>query len=507
MNNPFQVLGIDERGINIEQAVNELNARLAELNNLNSFYEEMFKKKYSRFNSSSTYAIRKHEKDDITDFYYERYVLGLPFDKKYFSKNEYFKIVEKAKELEGKPEGRNQAKILNQSLREQFASIRNEQKRITELLELYKSNPFDMTFKSKIEDEYVRVKFEQSVMKLFSKSPLDKIDYKVFREVLENHTGYKELENTYKKVATADAREDLVAELYVKKRIENPVSAISEAHVRRIVGKEKEYQYEFVDNLLKNNTQRQSKKATKNQNHQYGWGIILTDPTYLLKDEPIDTPIFKGTITVEKIGEFSEESLFRKVKIANELRRKRRNNTKIKGINNTLLGKALKALTMTADEFATYQNPQHKQCMRDYNYSYMASKTLYDQIYRVTKTDADGRQRTQIVFSPITDESIGKDVSIEFLKNVYFSDFMLDLARQNGGYAGEVFPAKNGGYNVYNYHPNCEEQIGAAILFDRGFRGTIMDCRNAQKREYPDSSKDDLFRLLSKTYERVRSDE
>ena len=226
-----------------------------------------------------------------------------------------------------------------------------------------------------------------------------------------------------------------------------------------------------------------------------------------MKDEPIDIPSFKGTITVEKIGDFSEESLYRKVRIDNEARRKRRNNTKIKGISNTILRKAIKLLTMTADDFASYQYSQHKQCMRDYKYSYMASKTLYDHIYMVTKTDTDGIQRRQIIFSPITDENVGKDVSMEFLKNVYFSDYMLDLARQNGGYAGEVFPTKNGGYNVYNYHQNCEEQIGAAILFDRGYTGTIMDCRNSQKREYPDSSKDDLFRLLSKTHERGRTDE
>lgn len=534
MENPFWVLGINDKGIDIEKAVAELKGKLAELNTLDIFYQEEFRKKYSAFRSNNSYAIRKSKNVNIRDFYNERYILGLSLDKKYFSKKEFFDMIKQAKELEQQAREleqqaraleqqaqksdnqkakelkqqaqelkgqaqvcKNKSKIYNQSIKEQSSSIRDERTRMTKLLELYQSNPDDPNIRTRIEDEYVSLKFENVFMNLVDNLRLDTSKTESFIEILQSYSGYRRILDAYNRIATAEAREDLVSEVYVKKRIDNPVSAISEENVRRITGKDKQYYHQYIEDLFKSNSQREREKATENQNHQYGWGIILTNPFYLLKDEPIDTPIFKGKITVENIGRFTEESFFRKVRMKNESRNKRRNNTKIKGIKNTLLGKLKNFLTMKAKDMVDSNEAQQPKYIRDYYYSYRASKTLYDEIYRVTKTDTEGKTRTQIVFSPITEKSIGRDVSIDFLKNVYFSDDMLDLARQNGGYAGEVFPAKNGRYKVYNDHPNCEEQIGAAILFDRGFRGSIVDRRNDRNDEYLKSYKGDFLKLVS----------
>ena len=519
MDNPFSILGIDEKGIDINLAVTELEKKLVELTSLNNFYEESFRKRYAAFRSNNFFAVRPSQNDDVREFYRERYILKLPLDKKHFTKDEFFEIIKKAQELEDQAKGlerkaqeieskarelesksrdskikeekeklekqaketknqaqetRNLSKIYNQSIKEQSSSIREERKKIMQLLDAYTLNPNNQHNITRIEDEYVRLKFEKAFMDLLSKSPLNMENHAMFEAALDSHAGYRRLADAYGKVATAEAREDLVAELYVQKRVNNTVGAISETDARKIIGREKKYQEEFVDDLLKSYEQRAQEKSAENQNHQYGWGIILTNPYYLLKDEPIDTPIFKGKITVENIGRFTEESFFRKVKMKNELRDRRRKNTTIKGVGKPILKRLRQPFSMEFDAEGenTKTEAEQPKYMRDYYYKYRATKTLYDEIYKVTKTDSEGRTRTQIVFSPVTEKSLGKDVSVDFLKNVYFSDYMLDLAKQNGGYAGEVFPSKNGGYNIYNYHPNCEEQIGAAILFDRGFKGS-----------------------------------
>ena len=532
MDNPFSLLGIDDKRIDIETAVAALEEKIAELNVLEGFYKENFRKRYFAFYSNNLYAIRKSKDDDIRDFYEERYMLELPLDKKYFTEQEFYAVVEQSQrfdrkaieiereieELNGKktPEAQKQikelrdkadfyktrAKIFNQSVKEQSTTIREEKNKITQILGLYKSNPNDSYARARIEDLYVRLKFEKAFKNLSLQSPIDVKNHKVFREALESHSGYRSLIDAYNKVATVEAREDLVSELYVTKRIANPVGAISETEARKITIAEAKYHSEFVDDLLKSEQQREMEQAAENQNHKYGWGIILTNPFYLLKDEPIDTPVFKGKITVEDIGRFTEESFFRKVKMKNEQRNRRRKNTEIKGVKKAIfefLGRTFELSSRKKDS----DEVENEMYMRDYYYSYRATKRLYDEIYKVTKTDSEGRARTQIVFSPITQQSLGKDVSVDFLKNVYFSDYMLDLAKQNGGYAGEVFPAKNGGYNIYNYHPNCQEQIGATILFDRGFKGSISDRRDGRKDEYLKATKDDFLKLLSRKKERI----
>ena len=40
MDNPFSILGIDEKGIDIKLAVTELEKKLVELTSLNNFYEQ-----------------------------------------------------------------------------------------------------------------------------------------------------------------------------------------------------------------------------------------------------------------------------------------------------------------------------------------------------------------------------------------------------------------------------------------------------------------------------------
>lgn len=528
MDNPYSLLGIDNKGIDIEEAVAKLEEKVAELKALDNFYEKNFRKRFLAFRSNNRFTIRESKNDDIRDFYEERCVLELPLDKKYFTEQEFEYVVAQAKNFEkrakekereieilkGNPTRtakeqreklqteadlyRIKSKCFNQSIKEQASSISDEKDRIIESLEAYQSNPDNSNARARIEDLYIRLKFEEAFKNLSIQSPIDSKDHKIFRETLESNSAYRSLIEAYNKVSTVGDREDLDSESYVTKRVSNPVGAISEAEARKITRAEDEYQRKYFYDLHKSVAQRGKEQVAQNPNHLYGWGIILTNPFYLLKDEPIDTPNFKGKITVEDIGRFTEESLFRKVKMETEERKERRKNTQIKGAKKIIseyLGRFFALSPREEDKPERY--------MRDYYYSYEATKKSYDEIYRVTKTDSEGRTRTQIIFSPINQKSLGKDVSVDFLKNVYFSDFMLDLARKNGGYAGEVFPDKDGRYTVYNYHPNCQEQIGAAILFDRGYYGSILDRREGRNEEYLKADKKRFQELLRR--ERIRT--
>ena len=232
--------------------------------------------------------------------------------------------------------------------------------------------------------------------------------------------------------------------------------------------------------------ERFEKQMTENQNHDYGWGIVLTTPRKIMDNEPVNTPIFKGRITVEHLGAFSEHSLFRKRKYARERAIMVRERAKTKhGIFKKKLEK----------------KPEQK-VIREYYYKNEACKILKDDILRITKTDTQGKTSTDIIFSPVTEFGKRGSSLSEFIKNVYLSDYMLDIAKQNGGYAGRIIKNDYGYYvsNAYNF-----EEIGSAILFQNDQKGDILDNRNPEKRKkYTDVTKGKFLELINQERKRER---
>ena len=205
-----------------------------------------------------------------------------------------------------------------------------------------------------------------------------------------------------------------------------------------------------------------------------------------MDNEPVNTPIFKGRITVENLGAFTEHSLFQKRKHDREKAIRVRNRAKTK---HSIFKKKLE------------KKPEQK-VIREYYYRSEACKILTDNILRVTKTDTQGKTSTDIIFSPLSETGMRGSSLSEFIKNVYLSDYMLDIAKQNGGYAGRIIKNDYGYYvsNIYNF-----EEIGSAILFQNGQMGDIMDNRDPEKRKkYTDVTKGKFLELINQERNRER---
>ena len=315
---------------------------------------------------------------------------------------------------------------------------------------------------------------------------------KEFRESLNSSKSFKQLQSIYNQVATQEKRNELVPEMYIKKKMSDTTqfSTITKDTVERLLDREEAYSKQFLDNIMSseyiNPEERFKNKIPENQEHDYGWGIVLTKPRKIMDNEPVNTPIFKGRITVEHLVAFSEHSLFRKRKYARERAIMVRERAKTK---NGIFKKKLE------------KKPEQK-VIREYYYKNEACKILKDDILRITKTDTQGKTSTDIIFSPVTEFGKRGSSLSEFIKNVYLSDYMLDIAKQNGGYAGRIIKNDYGYYvsNVYNF-----EEIGSAILFQNDQKGDILDNRNPEKRKkYTDVTKGKFLELINQERKRER---
>lgn len=493
MESPLKILGIDfssREKLDVEASL--LEKKLQEMIKIREIHEERFKRRF--FRSMSGYSISGATLEAMLN---ERFILGLPLDKKFFDAKEIKELSDRIEMLqredEQTPDKIREEKTINQSIVQQSSKIGTEIREYTRILENYRRNPNNREALEDFMDLYIRTRFEQSIMDLSKEiskqvSPAKTIEAnQSFEIALISNPKYRELLSAYNKVSTRESRRELIPEIYVLNKLadSSEISTIDSKEVGRLLVKEKKYHQEWMEDRRKGN-------FAKNQNHDHAWGIILTDPTYLMQDESVDTPIFQGKMTVECIGKFSEQSLFRKVKTANSVASNKRANTEIK-----------KPTTLRL--INPFKKQKEEPTMRDRYYEYRASKELYDHIYRVTKTDSEGITTTNIVFSPLTLSNISNgDVNLDFVKNVYFSDYMLDIAKENGGYAGEIIESKMGS-SISN--ANHQEEIAAAILFEHGIPGSIMDARNKRKIKHTNVTRKDFLKILEqKEMERERDE-
>ena len=504
MENPFQILGITN--ITREQEVDILRRRLEELDRLEQSGQDL--KQTRGVLSRSEYSLIG-KSTEIEDYLNERFILGLSPDKKFFSKKDLEKLFERLSDLESKievdPKARGfkrkvsfsgiQAKRLSQSLSEQFSKIKSESKEYSTILKNFEKGPENPQYLDALDDLYIRYIYESKVIKIAAQvaSKLEATEHiekdYTFIQALRDNSQYQQLCSAYNKVGTVQARRDLIPEMYVKSRMADTsgITVPKDAYVRTLVRREKKFKKDFENARNMTMSERYQNGIPENQEHDYGWGIVLKDSTFLMKDEPVDNPIFQGKITVENIGSFTEESMFN----ARRYMRERNVNTSINHLQRNDDSDRRYTLDISKSHFKK---------IREYAWFYEATKTLYDYIYKVTKTDNTGRTSTDIVFSPLIARDLQSQENLEFVKNIYFSDYMLGIAKQNGGYAGRIIKSPEG-LSISNEY--SDDEIASAVLFDRGLRGNILDCRGKNKVPYYNANKQDFLNLINRA-ERTR---
>lgn len=485
MKNPFEILKIDEN-FTFEDELNFLQKKLDEIKKIKSNYDEL--KSGIVINTFSKYRIGGKSIEESLN---ERFILELKTDKKFFSKDEYEKMIEliqKQNDNLGHTYDNDEIKLLKSCIGNQILNLRDEELKYN-ILSTYKKDPNNQENIEKIHDLFIKIKFEEAVINLAKRINIPhikkiKID-STFLEELTNNFEYKNLRSAYESIATSEKRNDIIPEKYVKSRNEDPsgILVINPEYVEYLIKNERQYAQKMQAHKDKSISKKTYEEIPVNQNHDHAWGIILEDPKCCIKNDDVDTPIFKGKISVEKLGYFSEQSLFVKRKYQLEQKQKK-NISKV-----AKFGKDIK-----------FNKVQSKNSMREYYYKNVPIKQLYDNIYRVTKTDTEGRIRTDIVFSPITIEQMQNPNMRSFIKNVYFSNYMLDIAKQNGGYAGQLLQSSKG-LSISNKYST--DEIASAILFDSNIAGNIVDLRGNEEKRYQNVNKNNFLRIL-KEKERIK---
>lgn len=378
-----------------------------------------------------------------------------------------------------------------------YAEAMRERENIKKVLDAYltdKNNPKDI---SPMLDTLISIRFKERTIEIADYLAQNLSNNGIvherneFREALNSSKAFRQLQGIYNQIATQERRNELIPELYVMKNMSDTTqfSTVTDETVNALLEREDAYKSAYYNNIVEvfeNPEKSYEEKIPENQEHDYGWGIVLTKPRKIIDNEVVNTPIFKGRITVENLGAFTEHSLFQKRKHARERSIRIREKSKPKFV---FLKKKLD------------KSPKQK-VIREYYYRSEARKTLTDNILRVTKTDTQGKTKTDIVFSPLSETGIQGSRLSEFIKNVYFSDYMLDIAKRNGGYAGRLIGNEFGFFvsNCYNF-----EEIASAILFQNNQKGEILDNRNPENRhKYKDATKDTFLELINQERNRQR---
>lgn len=349
---------------------------------------------------------------------------------------------------------------------------------------------------SKMLDVLIEIKYKEKILELaamLAQTMRDtKRDYteEQFKEALITSKPYAQLTQLYNEINTQDKRNMLIPEIYVNSNMSNTreLTIGKPERIKQLIQREESYELQHRENyrrVSKDPSLIEKEGIPINQNHDYSWGIVLQQPQYMFYNEPVDTPIFKGHITVERLGAFSELSLFRKKRIEYEIQKNIAQKAEVK--KKTDFVSKLKMKKGKADD--------KSKTMRMHFYRHEASKELMDNLLRVTKVDTDGRISTRIIISPVQYTGNEGSKYREFLKNVYFSDYVLDVATSNGGYAGRVENTPTGFYVSNRYG---DEQIASAVLFSSGKTGVILDNRDRRNKvKYSDATKDTLLELLN----------
>lgn len=505
MKSPFEVLGIKDSTTE-DDVVRELNERLQELEELSQEGQNAF----SETNKSGLVFsgnINVWDRNSIEEDLAEQFACGIEPSSKFMGYEAITYIYKKIREdLEAKRTDRTSYRYLSNIIGSHLQRIIKETIRYRNILENYNKNPKSDEMKAALHDLYIRKKFEDSVVALGSdvakKTPhicQGIQDKSAFMKNLEDDPRYMELNVAYQSIATDKSRTDLVPELYVKSRLGNPglLTVAKPAWKAYIVTREKQF---FEEHLAEQKARLTTKKESdrdkipENQDHDYSWGIIIGKPSYVMKGIPVDNSDFSGRMTVKHLGFFSAESLFAKRKFLKE----KFENKQISYKEFDVGGKRLR-LQIT-EHLPDPSIPAH---MREYYYKRQATKQLYNNIYMVSKTDTKGKKNDYLVFSPVTPEEFKVEIPQEFTTNVYFSNYALNIAEQNGGFAGDIIDTSKGLSISTAY---SQDEIASGVLFKNKTIGRIINRRDKKPIWRDISSSEAEVLLLANGLERERTD-
>lgn len=514
--NPLAVFNISPEMSALE-VEKQLLGYMAQITTLNAIYAKYFNK----IKRNEGFSLHTKKGQEAEDLLARRYEFGLDLNSAILSEKEIEDFLEpitvnQSNELPTTPRLANERNIERAKRLEMFSlsslEVSKYKGKIERARQAYASSGYQDD--SKMKDVLIELKYMEGITKIAERiaTNLSAEGYfctaEQFKQVLMQSKNYTELTEMYHQIDSKEKRENFIPEAYIQKNMADSeqFSTPSPETVKRLIAREKAYESKYYQELgIKYVDPELAKemKLAENQDHDYAWGIVLDEPRRLINNEPVNSPIFKGRITVDRIGSFSEYSLFQKKK------KEREYDVKIRKRSTKPSRGSLSRLRIDQEASSHDAMSEDKKyryiTMREYFYRHEACKTLVDHLLRVTKTDTEGRTRTSIIISPFEYSGLKESDMREFLKNIYFSDYMLDVAEANGGYAGKVM-GKDGKFFISNKYNH--EEIASALLFSNGQKGTILDCRDkGQRKKYEGVTKDDFIRLLNQTEREKFKDE
>lgn len=487
MKNPFIILGIDERVTDLD-VVKDVEGRINSIQAIKEDCEKIFRnsQKAVQYRGRAKNFFRNEIEEDLA----EKFACQIAPDSKFMNSEELSSIIEKINS-EGK--GDIKDTFYSNAVMSQMIKIEDCQRRYQKIIDEYKKNPQDEKAKEALENLYISLKYEDSVAEIGSyiarRTPRTfnvEVDKDAYAQNMKNSTEYLEIKEAYEKIGTQKARNDLIPELYVTSRLGNPnlLESAEPEWKEYILNREQEYFFKFVDDMGASQQEAKERKIAENQDHDYGWGIVIDTPSMVMKGIEVDNSDFQGRISVEHLGYFSSESLFNKRKLL----RDKHENIEISKQPIKMNGEQM---MLTLKKHSPQKNiPKN---MREYYYRNVATMQLFNNIYKVSKTNYQGIKREDIVFSPVGKEELLNKYPEEFLTNVYFSNYALDIAKENGGFAGAIVNTPNGLSisTVYN-----KAEIASSILYQADTEGRIMDLSGKGSRQWRDARSHEANMLL-----------
>ena len=476
MRNPYEVLGIKET-VSIEDMLGELKDRISKFNRLKSDNNKLFQEILKNgFGYSG--KISQLSELSIENALADQFACGITPNSKFMSYTELANICALFEEQKNS-NGVN-AKFYQNVISSQSQKLMKEAEIYQNIVDSYVENENSAENKEKLVDLYMKMKYEEAVERvgMSISSSIYRVDSAKrnkdnFRKELLKNKEYSEIEEAYEKLENQSSREDLVPELYVLSRMgdKSQFSVIDQDFRQSIINREKRFKAEYLKQSIKN-FEGERIEGPLLQKHEYGWGMILTKPKIVLKGIEVNNSDFKGKVSVKHLGVFSADSFF------SDRKKLKKKHEKIKLEKGEVEIDGKKHILSLRKHISKKRVPQN---MREYLYRYEATKQLYNNIYIVKKESQNGNIREDIVFSPVGRSEFEKYPE-EFFTNIYFSDYALDVARQNGGFAGAVIETPQGPTISTQYN---EDEIASCILYQNGSEGKVIDKSENGKKTKP----------------------
>lgn len=476
MKDPFEILGI-EPGITQDDIIKEFDERIKKLEELCKIYDEKVRIA-ARDGISYRGSIRRLSHATIEEALSERFACGITPNSKFLSPEELDKVYKKIKDSAKLNKEKSPSALYNANVFS--AQLQRMGNTITEIRDVEKAflarrhNPKAI---EDLQDLYIRLRFEDAVSQIgpgiASISPRffdEEKDEKAFTTALSVNPRYLDLREAYEKIATKHARADAVPELFITSRLGNPelLKIANPAWKELIVKREQDYYDEYLRELANNfgtsPREKFERGVAENQNHDYRWGVVLDKPTPMMQGIQVKNSDFTGRISVQHMGYMTSETMFRKSIALREKHEK---------ITSYAVPVNVDGKERIFHLRRHVPNPKVPEYMRDYYYKHQATMYAYNNIYKVTKTDEHGVSREDIVFSPVEKDEFGTKYPMEFLSNVYFSNYMLDIAKENGGFNGVIVESPKGSLSISTVDNRTDIAVG--VLYQSNSMGSLVD--------------------------------